>query len=430
MNNDEAKEIYSDGVQKMESGEYAEALVLFDQLEAERPNSKHVAYHRAQCLIRLKRPEEARECCAKLDGKLEADKLSILRKQIESLAPAAAPAAPPANNGDNVFLIESSYPISTTETSVTGLVESGALRPGETLSIIPESGLPIMAPILRIGTEDTPLQLIRAGQKTMMLLQVEPSRVKPGLRASSTAQEEAYAKTMVASTDAPSAAPSDTATELAEAERRIKKGDYAHALPLVEAYLSKDPNSITAHRLLAMVHLDSPDHKDVGLALKIIQKAYEMGGADNALVINVLSDALAHNGEADQGVRFLERLYGNDMVPEARMALAQRIQDFRTKHKLGHVWEFADEYGEVVFQASTIEEAVKAIKSGSVPKESKCRRDRLGDWRPIETTVAPDHPEIAVLFQASSKQRSNTLFFVLAAVLVVAIVAVLFFIRK
>ena len=205
MTNEEAKDLYYQATQCLNGGDYANALALFDQIEAERPNSKHVMYSRALCLIPLGRISEAEDLCGKLEGKLEPEKLGALRAKIGASAPASI--APASTAEGNVIVVESAYPVSTTETTITGRVEAGVFHVGDSLTILSEGGMPMLAPIVRIGTADTPLNLVRAGQKAVMLLQIEPSHVAPGMRITAQSQQEAYAATVVYSAEPDADAP-------------------------------------------------------------------------------------------------------------------------------------------------------------------------------------------------------------------------------
>src|SRR5690606_9068806 len=146
------------------------------------------------------------DCLSKLKGKMEADKLADLEAAIGAKraaakqADAAAAPAHAAAPGENVIIVESSFPVSTTEATVTGHVASGVFHLGDTVTITTDSGMPVLAPIRRIGTADSPLKLVREGQKAVLLLEVEPHFVRTGGRLVSQAQEEAYAKTMMVGT--------------------------------------------------------------------------------------------------------------------------------------------------------------------------------------------------------------------------------------
>jgi hypothetical protein len=117
-------------------------------------------------------------------------------------------------------------------------------------------------------------------------------------------------------------------------------------------------------------------------------------------------------------------LYGGDLPLEARMALAHRILEYRDQYHLGHVWEFADTYGEVVFEAKNPEEVAKAIRNGALARDAKCRKDRIGEWRELIPALAAEHPEIAALLEPVQHGPSRWLILVIVG-LVAAIVVLL-----
>lgn len=439
MTNEEAKELYINAVKALESKEFDRALSIFEALDAERPNSRHVTYHRCICLGHLGRLAEAREQLAKIEGKLERDKLAEIRALLgpphgattaarAAEIPMAAPIADaPELLGDNVLVIESAFPKSTTETTITGHVRSGTFRTGDSLTIITESGMPLVAPIVRIGTAETPLKMARAGQKAIMLLQVEPHHVVPGSSATCMSQEESYAETMVVGIHDEASAAS-TASQmggaLLELDRKIKGGDFGGALERLSTFLADDPKSCAGHRLMAKIYLEGGDgYRDAKKALEHIRRSYELGGADDPIVVDTLAQAMAANGEAEHGLRFLERLLATTREFEAKGALGQRIVDFRSRHHLGHVWEFADSYGDVIFESGDIIEIVKAFKSNTVPKSSLCKKDRVGEWRKVEETIGIEHPEIGSLFKTEAPKRGPIMLYVIITLLVALIVA-------
>src|SRR5690606_26944180 len=115
----------------------------------------------------------------------------------------------------------------------------------------------------------------------------------------------------------------------------------------------------------------------------------------------------------------------------ARVALGNRISDYRDKHGLGHVWEFSDSYGEVVLEAGSIAEVVRALKSNSIPRDGLCRVDHVGDWRKIEETLAPQHAEVAVFYQQkkASASKNSTLTIVIAVLAIAVVAAIIWAIR-
>jgi len=437
MTNEEAKDLYINAVKALESKDFESALSIFDQLDAARPNSRHVTCHRIVCMANLGRKHEARSELEKIEGKLERDKVAELRRLLDAEPAPAIPLAaevPAAAevSGDNVLVIESAFPKSNDETTITGHIKSGTFRTGDSLTIVTPEGMPIVAPIARIGTAETPLKMARSGQKVIMLLQVESHHVVPGSSATCITQEESYAETMVVGMHGPGASPS-TASQmdgaLLELERKLRGGDYSGALAKLQDHVATDPDSCGAHRLLARVYLEGGEGiQDAPKALEHVRKAYELGGADDPVVVDLLAQTMAANGEAEHGLRFLERLYASTREFEAKAALGQRIVDFRSRHELGHTWEFADAYGDVIFESGDIVEIARAIKSGTVPKTSLCKKDRVGEWRKVEDTIALEQSAIGALFKDAKSGSSGppVLVYVIITLLFAAIVAVLF----
>lgn len=431
MTNEEAKQLYVQALEQVEKQAFAQALDLLDTLDRERPNSRQVTYHRVRCLAALGRLGEAQESLAKLEGKMEKERVEELQEAIETAraiktATPAVPAEPETGPESNVFIIESAFMASTNETTVTGHMQSGVFHVGDNLTIVSPDGMPFIAPILRIGSAETPLNLVRAGQKTVLLLKVEPHLVTPGSKATAEAQAEYYAATMVVSTEAKSTSRETVTSDIVEAEKLIKQGKFEEARASLEKHLAQDPDNRGGHWLLARAYLEAaPPAQEVKKSLEHIRRAYELGGAEDPAVIDTLAHALAANGEPEQGLRFLERLHAGNLPMEARMALAQRIVEYRNRYGMGHLWEFADNYGDVLFEAKSAEETLKALKNGSLPRESKCRKDRLGEWRDIRSAFSAESPEIVAFYQPAAK-GFNPLYIVIIAVLAAAIAAALF----
>jgi len=321
-------------------------------------------------------------------------------------------------------VVESTFPVSTTEATVTGHVESGVFHVGDSLTVTTESGMPILAPIKRIGTADSPLKLVREGQKAVLLLEVEPHHIRTGGKLISQAQEDAYAKTMVvgASDGGGDSAPEELSSEVLKIEREIKSGKYAEAHAALEQYLAANPKSRAANRVMARLYLDSPDHRDTAKALEYVQRAYELGGANDTAVVDMLARAMGENGEGEHGVRFMERQAENLTDPTARAALVSRVNEYRVQYGLGHVWEFSDSYGDVVFETRDLSEAARALKNNKIPQDGKVRRDKVGDWRDIETALASQNSDIAAIYQAPAKGNNTML--IAGGVVLLIVVAV------
>lgn len=445
MTNEDAKRVYNEAV-ALVSAEPARALAMLDELDAARPNSRQVTFHRGMCQVRLGRVDQAQECLAKLRGKLEEEKLAELEAAIGAKRAMAAadtaglgtaglgtapPAAAPGASSENVLLVESTFPVSTTEAMVTGHVSSGVFHLGDTVTVTTESGLPLLAPIKRIGTADAPLKLVREGQKAVLLLEVEPHHIRPGGRIVSRAAEDAYAKTMVVSAKTEEAGPEELSPEILRVERDIKAGNFESAGGAIEAYLALHPQSKTGHRLKAKILLEGPEGvRNVKAALDSVRRAYELGGAEDPAVIDTLAWAMAENGEGEHGLRFLERQASLTNDPRAAAAIAKRITEFRERFSMGHVWEFSDTYGDVVFETRDLAEAARAMKSNTIPRNGKVRRDRVGEWRDIEQALAPEHPEVRAIFAKPAASGKPSPVIVAVLLVVAAAAAAAFFLLR
>jgi tetratricopeptide (TPR) repeat protein len=451
MTNEEAKQRYLEAVALHDKGRFDEALSLLDEVDAARPNSRQVTYHRALCLTRVARFEEAHACRERLRGRIEPERLEELEAVISAARVAStaggSPEAPPSeeeaatiaqatvvahvrpDDRTNIMLIESTFPVSTEEATVTGHVSQGVFRVGDSVTIVSPNGLPLLAPIKRIGTADTPVNLVRGGQRAIMLLEVEPDKVVPGSALTSTSQEEAHARTMVVGgQEAMAPSSTDTTAELHRIERQVHSGAYEDAHAALLVYLEDEPESRPAHRLMAAVHLEeqSPFH-DVKKGLNFIRRAYELDGSNDPAVIHTLAHAMAQDGEPDHGLRFLERFGGQLQDIQARLALAERIQTFRDRYGLGNVWEFSDNYGDVILESTNLDEVARALQNGSLPTDAKCRRNRIGEWRPLESALGSEHPGIAAHYAGpADKETSGSLTLLIGVVVVILIAAVVF----
>lgn len=455
LTNDEAKDLYVQAVQHLQAHAPGEALAVLDRLDAERPNSRHVLQQRAKALIGLDRLEEAESLCARLEGKLEPPHLEELRAAIVNARmlgqsgvrrpePTPVPPAPtpaprrvslqppspvlvPKPDVRNVMTVESVFPVSVEEATVTGHVDSGVFHTGDMVTVVTPEGAPLSVLIKRIGSVETPINLVRAGQRAVLLLAVEPNLVVPGTAISSAKKEEAYAATMMADTAQPSPDEDQPLpAALVEVERQMRSHAFDDALGALTTFLAVQPDHRVAQRMIARVYLDAGTHiRNPHQALEHIRRAYELGGAQDPVVVEVLAEALAETGEAEHGLKFLERLHQSSQDPQARGALTARIRDFRGRNRLGQVWEFADAYGDVLFESADMAEIVKALKSGTVPRNAKCRRDRIGEWQSVETTLGPLSPDIAALYAPGTSTASwvfPALVMVLVAVIVAAVV--------
>jgi len=239
MANETAKDQFQKAQDLCKREQFAEAWKILEELYREIPNSRRLAYQRGLCLLGLKRYDDALSCCKSLEGKMEdsyvlalKNKIASARRASDGNASYAAPAVPgdddqllspmgltvgvttpspkeaPApplvqivEEAANLFAIDSVFPTSMDETTVTGHVVEGAFYTGDSVSIVSPSGLPLLAPIVRIGTAETPLKMVREGQQAVMVLKVEPHHVIPGSRATSSSSSDSHKETVVVSGD-------------------------------------------------------------------------------------------------------------------------------------------------------------------------------------------------------------------------------------
>ncbi len=430
MTNEEAKALYDRAQTLFGENQYAQALEILDQLDQERPNSRHVNYQRALCLAELGRDEEADQCALRLDGKIEAAAMDKLRAAINKVGQRANTPSPSKDGTTaNVLTVQGIYPASTDQCTIMVHIRSGVFHVNDQLVIVAPGNHRTTAPILRIGTAETPINLVRAGQNVSMLLKADPDQISVGASLSAAANEEAYAATMAVTMDTQprAAATREMTQELIAIEKMMKRGEYGDAERLLNVYVLQHPGHYSAHRLLARLYLDAP--APLGSekrAADHINKAYEKGGAKDIAVIRVLAEARGRNGDAGQGLAFLERLDVPGIEPEARSALAKWVYDYRERFKLGHVWQFSDAFGEVIYEASDHESALRAFSKGAVPRDARCRRDRIGDWQSVDEALAYEAPEIAKFLGIELTQRPSMFFFSLVTLLIVAILLAMF----
>lgn len=427
MTNEEASALYEDALARLQDGKYGEGMSILEDLERERPNSRHVTYYRAVCLAQLGRPEEAEECAARLEGKVDADTLAKLREEVAQarLRQAVANPVQGADAEQNMLTVQNVYPASTEECQIQVTVRSGVFHTGDDLTIVSPNGARTTAPILRIGTAEMPLNLVRAGQTAFMVVRGDPMMVAPGSTATCDSHEEVYGATMVVSSARPDAVEGTSAMtpELLSLERMVRKGEYADAERLLNIHALQHPEHYAANRILAQIYLDAPPPLgNLPLAISQIRSAYAKGGAEDPSVIHLLAEILGRNKEAAQGLRFLERLYGATQDPAARQALADRIHTYRDTFGLGHVWQFSDEYGEVVFETEERAEAEKAVAKAVLPANAKCRTDSVGEWQPVERVLGLKTPSLAAAGAAPKYNPWSILVLVLLLAVLAAVI--------
>lgn len=316
-----------------------------------------------------------------------------------------------SNDTINEFTIESVFALSGEETSVTGHMEKGAFRPGESVSLLSASGIPLLASIRRIGTAETPVNVIREGQKNSLVLNVEPQHVVVGSKLTNTGGEAAAGATMIVDADSSGEAVMETADldpELAECEKLVNSRKHKEAHAKLEGYIQTHENSSVAHRLMGRVYLfGGQDLRDEAKALEHVKRAYEAGGANDDAVLETLAQALGANGEADHGLRFLERLHLRADDAAIKRHYADLITSYRQRYRVKNVWEFVDGFGDVILESTNVGEIVKSIENGTIPQDAQCRKNRTGALLDMKDSIAKEIPEVGALFGGKAKSGKS-----------------------
>lgn len=469
-----AKTKFQEAQGHFDGGQFSACMAVLDELAAHFPGSRRVNYLKALCLASTGQSAEAEALAAELEGRLEPAQLDNLRKKIAQAAhrqPAGSPrdadtfggggaggedyaktyiAVKPerlrmpdepepddfdepvfvqplddadyggsSDDGDsNVFVVESAYSVGGDVTCVTGKMVQGVFHVGDSVSLISAEGLPLTAPIVRIGTKETPLRVLRQGQSASLFLKIDQSDVQMGSRITSGSSPEAFAATVLASTDpgatdeleeverpAVSGGAGAAAPEVRTIERLINSNHYGKAWPQLQTLLQEHPDSPDAHRLMARMHLESEGSlNDPKQALVHAKKAFELDGTGKPAILTVLAEALGASGDPQHGIRYLENLYARTTSQTEKSTVENRIADFRQKYGLGASYEFRNEYGDVIFESSNIDEIAKAIQNGTVPRQATCRRNHVGEFRAVESTLALEHPAIRAIYTPARTQ--------------------------
>jgi len=427
MNKEESRRIFAEAMELFDKKQYSGALALLDTVERDHPNSRHVNFHRALCLVELGRLSEAKLCQSRLEGRIKPNDFQTLSQTIEKaqrLSGKSGSEALSDIDSENIFTVKNVYPVSADECSVIGTVKSGVFHVNDTAYVVSRSGRQLPAPILRIGPADTPLLLARKGQQVLLSLKIGPNKINTGATIVCKLRSSANRATIA---DKPGVSDPGILLkcppELAPVEEMIKKGSYRDAEEILRIYAKRNPSSMIAKRMLAQVYLDDNSPvQNPSKALDLIQEVYQAGGSADLKVANMLAHAQAKTGNPEMGLSSLERLYETLGEMEEKRGLAQRIHDFRFKYDLGDLWELADQYGGVIFKSTDPDEVARAIVKGVIPLESTCRRNAVGEFKPIETTLAPLFPEVTALFKRKSRRWSPGLL----ALIILLILGIIF----
>jgi hypothetical protein len=115
-----------------------------------------------------------------------------------------------------------------------------------------------------------------------------------------------------------------------------------------------------------------------------------------------LAEALGERGEAEEGVRHLERAYDLAKTDEERKEVAALLAGYRSKFNLGQLWQFVNEGGEVFYESTSVEAIRERLLDGSIPRAARCRKNRVGEPLPIKDSLGKQEGRIEILFSPIS----------------------------
>ena len=295
-----------------------------------------------------------------------------------------------ADSGENVFEVLTAQPLSVDEVIVTGSVKAGTIRRGAWATFESESDLPMTAQILRIGTEETPLNLVREGTQTTLVLETEPQHVNAGL-VLAVSEEGTFAPTQLLTELAPAQRgelqlpPQD----LIDIDQVISERKFQEAMEKLEARPEDAYTTRVAKRLEARIHLESDgEEQDPRRALKLIKEAYTGEGKSDADVLETMARALGEAGDAAAGVRYLDRLYTYALDKDSREYYLKRIENHRRRYDLPDKWEVLDPLGDPIFSATDVQEIVKGHTANRFPENSQVRKNRIGKLENLDKFVS------------------------------------------
>jgi len=184
-----------------------------------------------------------------------------------------------------------------------------------------------------------------------------------------------------------------------EVELFFNKRLFDNAKIVLAKRLRANPANLTAHYLCARLFLsNSPEHRNLAKAVRHAKRAIELGGENSPPILETLAEALGGTGEAEHGFHFLERAYTLAEDASSRTALEERIHSYRAQHKLAIMWQFVNEAGDIVFEGSDIEQICRAILREIIPEGARCRKNKVGEWKPIKESLALENKAVAAVY--------------------------------
>lgn len=177
MTNEEAKALYKQAKATISERDYEKALELLEEIEQERPNSRKVAELHIFCYIQLGELESAELALEQLRERVGAQSVTDLDAML-SAAQAQQPMpqeSMPVELQPSTFVVEAVYPLSVSQSTVMGFMESGSIHARDKLLI---RGTEVS--ILRLGPAQRPISILHHGEHGVMLLGADSNLITAG----------------------------------------------------------------------------------------------------------------------------------------------------------------------------------------------------------------------------------------------------------
>ena len=186
---------------------------------------------------------------------------------------------------------------------------------------------------------------------------------------------------------------------IADIREMLDDGHWKQAQENLEALLLKNQDDWELHLLLARSHLLAGKLAVPEAATNHARIAAELGAPATPEVAEVISEILARDGRAAEGVTWLERAYEAIESSKEKEKFAKKIEEYRKAAGLGTCWQFFDRSGRPIFELSEIEVVRDKLISGELPPDATCRKNRLGKPLSLAEGIGKEEGKIELLFR-------------------------------
>lgn len=169
----------------------------------------------------------------------------------------------------------------------------------------------------------------------------------------------------------------------------------------LEKCLKLNPDHWEAHHLFAQKLMadvsGAGKAKTLTKALFHARRAYESAGESRSEVVKIYADALAENGKSEEGIAVLEKTHAEAADDKIRKAVESDIALYRDANSMGTYWQFFDPAGKLFFETIYVKLIRDKLVNGSIPQNSLCRKNRVGEKQPLMNLLVKSEPSIAVM---------------------------------